>query len=82
MQSVLDVKSIYLVMARSTTAGYLTHSALEVPHVETTTPASQLQAQLPVDPLEQFREGHDFMAQSAFQVAAVSPTIPAKTATL
>lgn len=73
MQSVLDVKSICLDMARSTTAGCLTHSALEVPHVETTPPASQLQAPLPVDPLYQFGEGRDLMAQSAFQVADSGP---------
>lgn len=69
MQSALDFLFIYLDMVRSTTAGYLTHSALEVRHVETATPVSQLQVQLPVDAIEQFPEDHDIMEQSNFQVA-------------
>jgi hypothetical protein len=52
-------------MSHSTTAGHLSHSALQLRRAETTTSASQLEAHLQAAPVEQFPENHDTVEQSA-----------------
>jgi hypothetical protein len=49
---------------RSTTARHIPHSALELRRAETTTSASQLEAQLQADAVEQFPENHHIAAVS------------------
>jgi hypothetical protein len=56
MKSALDVQSTFLDMSRSTTAGRLPHSALQFRRVETTSSASQPEADLQIAPAEQFPE--------------------------
>jgi hypothetical protein len=73
MQSALHVQSNFLDMSRSTTAGYLPHSPLELRRAETTTSTSQLEAHLQAALVEQFPENHDIVEQSASQVADSGP---------
>jgi hypothetical protein len=68
MQSAHHVQTSFLDMSRSTTAGHLPHSALELCRAETKTSASQLQAHLQATPVEQFPENHDIVERSACQV--------------
>jgi hypothetical protein len=70
MQSALHVQSTFLGMLRSTTAGHLPHSALELRRPGTTTSASQLEAHIQATPVKQFPENHDIVEQSACQVAS------------
>jgi hypothetical protein len=65
MQSVLDLQPTFLDMSLSSTAGYLPHNELELPHAETRTSASQLEAHLQAAPVEQFPGNHDIAEQSA-----------------
>jgi hypothetical protein len=64
MQSALHVQSTFLDMSRSTIAGYLPHSALELRRAETTNSASQLKAHLQAAPVEHFTESHNIAEQS------------------
>jgi hypothetical protein len=73
MQSFLHIQSTFLDMLRSTTARYLTHSVLELHHLETITSASELEANLQVAPVEQFQENHNIVEHSACQVADTGP---------
>jgi hypothetical protein len=73
MQSALHVQSTFLDTSRSTTAGHLLHSALELRRTETTTSASQLEAHLQAAPVEQFPQNHDIIEQSVCQVADRGP---------
>jgi hypothetical protein len=56
-------------MSRSTIAGNLLHSALELRQAETTTSASRLETYLETTPSEQFPGSNDIVGQSACQVA-------------
>jgi hypothetical protein len=60
-------------MSHSTTAGHLPHSALELRRTETTTSSSQPEAHLQAAPVEQSKENHDIVEQSACQVADRGP---------
>jgi hypothetical protein len=73
MQSALHVQSTFLDISRSTTAGHLPHSALDLRSAETTTSASQLEAHLQAAPVEQFPENHGITEQSACRVAERGP---------
>jgi hypothetical protein len=72
MQSALHVQSTFPDMSRSTTAGHLPHSALELRPTETTS-VTQLEAHLQADQVEQFKGNYDSVEQSACQVADRGP---------
>jgi hypothetical protein len=58
-QSALYAHSTFVDIARSTTAGHLPHSVLELSCTETTTSASQLEASLHLDRAEKLPESHE-----------------------
>jgi hypothetical protein len=67
VQSALGIQSTFLDTLRSTTAGHLPYSALELRPAETTTSASQLEVHLQDVPVEQFPENHNIIDQAACQ---------------
>jgi hypothetical protein len=67
IQSALNVQSTFPSMSRSTTAGHLPHSALELHHAKTTTSVSQLETNLQAASAEEFPENYHIVEQSARQ---------------
>jgi hypothetical protein len=69
MQSALDVQSTFPAFVAFSHCRESPHSALGLRHVETTTPASRIQAH----PVKQFPESSYIVVQSACQVEGRSP---------
>jgi hypothetical protein len=72
MHSAVDPQPTFLNMSRSTTAGRISHSALEFRRPETTTSSSQLEAPQAA-PVEQFPENQDIVERPACQAADRGP---------
>jgi hypothetical protein len=73
MQSALDSQSSFLNTSRSTTAGRLSHSALQLRRPETTTSSSQLEAPPQAAPVEQVPQNRGIVERSASQLTDEGP---------